>query len=246
MSRTIDDRDRSRHRARLSGHTITAIAHVRVHRAAYVRINPPSVPNAFGSRAHEPLHDTPITRCEHGCPRRPRSQNRGSASSMRSPASPTTTAATPPTTASVPKSLPRCCRPPSCCSHHLQPKQRNPVAERGWVDVSFSSSHRVGSRSMRCLLEVIPRCVVAGGHSPRDIRSSLSVRRAHLRKFTRSVRRMYLLWFNASRVSYRVLTGPWRRRVSRDPSSRHSRAVPHAASSGTGVQSVARHLARPK
>ena len=81
------------------------------------------------------------------------------------------------------------------------------VAGRGWVDVSFSSSHRVGSRSMRCLLEVIPRCVVAGGHSPRDIRLSLSVRRAHLRKFTRSVRRMYLLWFNASRVLHRTWTG---------------------------------------
>ena len=159
---TRGDRDRSRHRARLSGHTITATAHVRVHRAVYVRIKPPSVLNACGSRAHDPLHDIRITRCEHGCPRRPRSQIRRSASSMRSPASPTTTAATPPTTASVPKSLPRCCRPPSCCSHHLQLKQRNPVAERGWVDVSFSSSHRVGSRSMRCLLEVIPRCVVAG------------------------------------------------------------------------------------
>ena len=100
------------------------------------------------------------------------------------------------------------------------------MAERGWVDVSFSSSHRVGSRSMRCLLEVIPRCVVAGGHSPRDIRSSLSVRRAHLRKFTRSVRRMYLLWFNALRVSYRVLMGSCARRVAMTPSSRHGRAAP--------------------
>ena len=207
MSRTRDDRDRSRHRDRLSGHTATANAHVRVYRAAYVRIKPPSVLNACGSRAHELLHDTTITRCEHGWPRRPRSPNHRSASSMPSPASPTTTAAIPPTTASVATSWPRCCRPPSCCSHHLQLKQRNPVAERGWVDVSFSSSHRVGSRSMRCLLEVLPRCVVAGGHSPRDIRSSLSVRRAHLRKFTRSVRRMYLLWFNALRVLHRTWTG---------------------------------------
>ena len=53
---------------------------------------------------------------------------------------------------------------------------------------------------------------------------------------------MYLLWFNALRVLHRTWTGPWRRRVGRDPSSRHGRAVPQAASSGTGVQSVARHL----
>ena len=57
---------------------------------------------------------------------------------------------------------------------------------------------------------------------------------------------MYLLWFNASRVSYRVWMGSCARRVAMTPSSRHGRAVPHAASSGTGVQSVARHLARPK
>ena len=104
LSHTRGDRDRSRQRARLSGHTITATAHVRVKLTAYVRIKPPSVLNACGSRAHDPLHDTRITRCEHGCPRRPRSQSRRSASSMRSPASPTTTAATTQTIVSLPTS----------------------------------------------------------------------------------------------------------------------------------------------
>ena len=185
--RTRDDRDRSRQRTRLSGQTATANAHVRVHLTAYVRTKPPSVPNAFASREREPLHDTTVTRCNHDRPQRPRSPNRGSASSMQSPASPTTTAAATPTIASVATSWPPSCWPPSCCSHDLQRKQPKPVEERGWVDVSFSSSHGVGSRSMRCLLEVLPRCVVAGRHSPRDFCSSLSVRRAHLRKFTRSV-----------------------------------------------------------
>ena len=49
-----------------------------MHRAAYVRIKPQSVLNACGSRAHELLHDTTITRCEHDWPRRPISQNRRS------------------------------------------------------------------------------------------------------------------------------------------------------------------------
>lgn len=57
---------------------------------------------------------------------------------------------------------------------------------------------------------------------------------------------MYLLWFNALRVSYRVLTGTCARRVARCPSNRHGRAVPHAASSGPGVQSVAWHREVPK
>ena len=54
---------------------------------------------------------------------------------------------------------------------------------------------------------------------------------------------MYLLWFNASRVSYRVLTGACARRVCRRPSSRHGRAVPEAAAEGTCVQSVGRRAA---
>ena len=57
---------------------------------------------------------------------------------------------------------------------------------------------------------------------------------------------MYLLWFNASRVSYRVLTGPWRRRVRRDPSSRHGRAVTEAAVAGTARESVSVHREVPK
>ena len=56
----------------------------------------------------------------------------------------------------------------SCCSYHLQLKQRNPV-ERGWVDVSFSSGHKVGLRWKRCSPEGEARCVVAGRLTPRDI-----------------------------------------------------------------------------
>ena len=55
---------------------------------------------------------------------------------------------------------------------------------------------------------------------------------------------MYLLWFNALRVLHRIWTGPWRRRVSRDPSNPHGRAVPQAASSGTGVQKASRAISR--
>ena len=104
-----------------------------------------------------------ITHCEHGRPQRPRLQNRRSASSMISQQAPATTAATALTVTNVLKSWSCCCCSPSCCSHHLQPKQRNPVAEHGRVDVSFSSSDRAGSRSKRCLPEVIRSLKVGGG-----------------------------------------------------------------------------------
>ena len=54
----------------------------------------------------------------------------------------------------------------------------NPAIGRGSVGVSFSSSHKVGSRLKRCLPEVKIRCVLAGRHSPRDIWSTLPARRA--------------------------------------------------------------------
>ena len=44
---------------------------------------------------------------------------------------------------------------------------------------------------------------------------------------------MYLLTSNALRVLHRVSKGPWRRRASRDPSSRRGHAVPEAAVEGT-------------
>ena len=56
---------------------------------------------------------------------------------------------------------------------------------------------------------------------------------------------MYRLGFNASSFSHRVLTGTWRRRATRCPSYRHGRAVPEAASGGTGAKSVARHREVP-
>ena len=107
-------------RAPHNGHAATAAAHVRVRLAAYVRTQPPSVQNASGSRAHEPLHDTTA----HGRPQRPKSQNRSSDSSMIIQQAPATTAATTATIANVPKSCPRCCQPPSSCSHHLQPSSQ--------------------------------------------------------------------------------------------------------------------------
>ena len=156
-------------RAHHNGHAANAAAHVRVHLAAHVRIQPPSVQNASGSREHEPLRDTRIAHREHGHPQPPRSRNRRSASSMPSPATPATAAATTPTSGSVPTSWPRCCRPPRLCSHHLQPKLPNPATERGSVDVSFSGGHKVGSRLKRCLPGVNPRCVLVSGCSSRDI-----------------------------------------------------------------------------
>ena len=114
-----------------NGHVATATAHARVLLATHVRIQPPSVQNASRSRAHEPPHDTSIMHREHGRPRRPRPQNRRAASSMISQAATATIAATTATIANVAISCPRRCQPPSCCSHHLQPKQPNPATEHG-------------------------------------------------------------------------------------------------------------------
>lgn len=144
-------------RAPHNGHAATAAAHVRVRLVAHVRSQPLSVQNASGSRTHEPLHDTRITHREHGRPQRPRLQNRRSASPMISQQALATTAATALTLVNVLNSCLRCCCSPSCCSHHLQPKRPNPVAEHRRVDVSFSSSDRAGSRSKRCSPEVILR-----------------------------------------------------------------------------------------
>ena len=56
---------------------------------------------------------------------------------------------------------------------------------------------------------------------------------------------MYRLSSSASCFSYRVFTGTWRRHAPRCPSSRRGRAVPEAASGGTGAKSVARHREVP-
>ena len=54
---------------------------------------------------------------------------------------------------------------------------------------------------------------------------------------------MYLLCLNALRVLPRTLTGPLRRRVAKDPSSRHGCAVPEAAVEGTRGLDGRGHLA---
>ena len=52
---------------------------------------------------------------------------------------------------------------------------------------------------------------------------------------------MYLLSENALRVLHRVLTGPWRRRVRRDPSSQHGRAVTESTVEGTRAWTALGH-----
>ena len=172
MSHTRGDRDRSRHRARLSGQTATANAHVRVYRAAYVRI-----------------------------------------------------------------------KPPSSSSHTLPAYLRNARIVRCGEHVQVSRGLRAGSNSKGCSPDVIPRCVVARRRSARDVSSTSSVCREDLRRFTRSVRRMYLLCSNASRVLHRTWTGARTRHVCEHPSSRHGHAVPQPAAKGTRGSDGRGHLA---
>ena len=158
-------------RAPHNGHLATAAAHVRVRLVAPVRIQPPSVQNASVSRAYEPLHDTRITRREHGRPWRPKSRNRRSASSMISQQAPATTAATRATIANVPKKCPRCCQPPSSCSHHLQPKQPNPQPSTvEWMSASAAVTGRV--RDQRDAYQRWSQ----GGWRPADIVRATSAR----------------------------------------------------------------------
>ena len=169
-----------------------------------------------------------------------------SAASVRLSGGLASMAATTRTFATTPTSWRRCCWPPTCCSHHLQPKEPDPAIDRGSVGVSFSSSHKVGSSSKRCLPEVKIRCVLAGRHSPRTIWSTLPARRVDLRGFTRSVTRWYLPRSNALRVSHRTWTGPRTRRVCEGPSGRHGRAVSEAAVAGTRAWTAVGHREVPK
>jgi hypothetical protein len=180
---------------------------VRAQLATHARIEPPSVLNASTCCEHEPLQYRRIMRCKHRPSMQSSPQDRRSAASVRPSGGLASTAATTQMFAAMPTSLPRCCCSPCCCSHHLPPKLPKPVAERGSVDVSFSGGHKVGSRLKRCLPEVNPRCVLAGGRSSRDILSTLPARRTDLRGFAMSVTRMYRLCSNASCVTHRVLTG---------------------------------------
>ena len=163
--------------------------------AAHVRIKPPSVPNASACRAHEPLADGRSMRKEQWPPMQSSPQDRRSrlsrfgAAERRSREHGSDKIHD---RASVPTSRRRCRCSPSSCSHHLQLKQPNPATEHRRVDVSFSRGLRAGSGSKGCSLGVMTRCVTAGGHSPRDICSTLPARRAGRRRFARSVGRMYL------------------------------------------------------
>ena len=128
----------------------------------------------------------------------------------------------------------------SSSSHHLPANLPNAGIERGGEHGSFMSGHEASPSMKGCLLGMNLRCVVPVRHSARDMCSTLPARRVDRRRFTRHVTRMYLLCQNASRDSHRVLTGPWRRRVRRDPSSRHSRALPEAAGKGTRAWTASR------
>ena len=64
-----------------------------------------------------------------------------------------------------------------------------------------------GSSYKRCSPEVITSCVAAGRRSPLDVSSTLPVRRANLRRFTRRSRRWYLPISNALRDLDRTWTG---------------------------------------
>ena len=73
-----------------------------------------------------------------------------------------------------------------------------------------------------------------------------SSRRRLVRRFAKRVTRRYLPSSSASRDSSRTLTGPWRRRVARDPSSVREHTVSEAAGKGTRAWTADGHLEGPK
>ena len=159
---------------------------------------------------------------------------------------PTPTARSPLVVCSVLKCCRQCRWPLSSCSHHWPAYLPNAGIERGGEHGSFMRGDEASSSMKGCSLCMYLRCVRATRASARDMCSTLPARRVDLRGFTSAVVRMYLLCQNASRDSHRVLTGPWRRRVRRDPSSRHGRALAEAAMDGTRVQSAPRHRKGPE
>ena len=160
-------------------------------------------------------------------------ESRCSAASARALPLPTPTARSPLMVCRVPKCCRRCHWPMSSCSHHLPATLPNAGILRGGEHGSFVRGHTASSSMKGCSLGMTLRCVLAGRHSARDTCWTLPARGADLSRFARSVGRMYLLCSNALRVLHRVLTGPWRRPVSRVPSSRLGGAVSEAAANGT-------------
>ena len=163
-------------------------------------IQPSSVLKGSGSRTHEPPDDSKSMHRGIRPSMQSGPQDRRSAASVRLSGGLTSTAASTRTFAVMPTRWSRCCCSLSCCSHHLPPSTPNLSPEHRRVDVSFSSGHKAGSGSKRCLPEVIARCVTAGGHSPRDTLSTLPARRAGRRGFARSVGRRYVPRSSALRV----------------------------------------------
>ena len=160
-------------------------------------------------------------------------ESRGSAASARSLPLPTPTASSPPMISSVPKCCRRCRWPMSSCSHLCVPTCRMLGIVRGGEHGSFVRGDEASSSMKGCSLGMNLRCVVPMRRSARVISSTLPARRVDLRRFTRSVRRRYLLCSDASSDSHRVWMGTWPRSVTMYPSSRHGRGVPEAAVEGT-------------
>ena len=152
----------------------------------------------------------------------------------------TTTAATR-TSASMPKSWACRCWSPSACSHHLPAYLPNAGIGRHGENVKASRGHKAGSSSKRGLQEVKARCVLAGGHSPRDIWPTFTGSTRQAPGFTRRVPRRYLLCENAIELSDRALTGTWRQHVRWCPCRRRWRTVPRRASEGTAVYRAVVH-----
>ena len=120
------------------------------------------------------------------------------------------------------------------CSCHLLPKQPDPAIDRGSVGVSFSSSHKVGSSSKRCLPEVKIRCVLTA-----DIVRATSDRPCRLDVSTCED----LLGALRAGTGYPAgrCHAPTRGRVCEVPSGRHGRAVSEAAVAGTHAWTAVGH-----
>ena len=127
-------------------------------------------------------------------------QSRCSAASACALPLPTPTARSPPMTCSVPKCCRRCRLPMSSCSHHQRAKPAECWNRARHEHGIFVRGYEDRSSMKGCSLDMILRCVRAARASARDICSTLPARRDDRSRFTRSVRRMYLLSENALRV----------------------------------------------
>ena len=202
---TGESRRRRGHRAPLDGHAAKNAALPRAYLTEHARIATSHARIPCVHRTREPLEVGPS--CRRRSPHAARAQSRRSEAPTRPMPEPATTAAATRISASMPKSLPRCCWPPSACSHHLPANLPNAGIVRCGEGAKVSRGQKQGSCSKRCLPEVKPRCVAAEGHSPRDISSTFTGSTRRAPGFTKRVTRMYLPRSSALRASHRFWTG---------------------------------------